>query len=692
MRCRVLSERAERTDASRGAGGGFTLVELLVAIGVVGLIAIGITQVFSLTSQTVSQGRRLSNLTQTAGLLERQLREDVARMSRKGFLVIRNAYADVNGDGAITWPSLGAPGPDAVPVREGDTRPRPRRVDELLFFAEGEFQSVREPRHPQRLASSREARIYYGHGLRQRPVNDVNQTYLAPRLTDDNPRSAAPYFGEEPGRGESNPNRYAADWTLLRHVTLLARPEPSPAGSLNPAPTSGQPLFGINRGRMEDSARQIGLQPAAQSVFRSLARNSAWPAGQELLRNQPGPSAQNGPRFASGLVDIATTDLAEVRAIVLTAPPVPSGTSPLWEGPVNNPAQSGLPPQNRPSWLRSFVGGDVQEEPWPNGPTRPSRVRMQRWMMDALPADSDGRDATAPYAAGDPSRATRMRHESRPPDLLDVAGRARSGSDLGLTPDAVRADQLALVSSGFAPRCVEFIVEWSFGVPDERADPADSPTVGRPVWHGLQRLVDVNGNGVFDDRVDFGVRPYPFVFTNGDGDPSEPVAVAGSWALQPFRQVYRLTDGTRMARLLPRELIHPDLSGARNPALGPVLYSLFGYVDPTFAPELPLPRPTNNAYVSPVTGTQYPTEFAFNADVLRLDVNPPPAVPPASLLARDVTFDPNEGDLLRDPMTIEWPWPAFIRVTVTLADPIDASVQQTFQIVVPVRASEDGAM
>ena len=50
---------------------GFTLVEVLIAVGAVSLIAIGLARVFSATGETVRAGRRLSNLNEYASLIER---------------------------------------------------------------------------------------------------------------------------------------------------------------------------------------------------------------------------------------------------------------------------------------------------------------------------------------------------------------------------------------------------------------------------------------------------------------------------------------------------------------------------------------------------------------------------------------------------------------------------------------------
>jgi hypothetical protein len=71
----------------------------------------------------------------------------------------------------------------------------------------------------------------------------------------------------------------------------------------------------------------------------------------------------------------------------------------------------------------------------------------------------------------------------------------------------------------------------------------------------------------------------------------------------------------------------------------------------------------------------------------------------------DPTFDPehpfdpeiqtggngvlDRPDEASDP-NIEWPWPKMIRITLSLADPADPSVEQTFQFVFDVPAAHEG--
>ncbi|MBL8764030.1 MAG: type II secretion system protein [Phycisphaerae bacterium] len=407
---------------------GFTLLEMLVAIAAVLLIGIGIAQVFRAAGETVRAGRRISNLNTYAAILERQLRSDFASMTRAGFMLMRH---DPNNG----W--LASSGERGVPLTPNGEGWRQRRTDELVFFAEGDFASRRTARHPDRTAQSNAARIYYGHGKRRVEDLNSNSPYLVPRLNDPNDQAQAALGFNDPLK--HNPNQYASDWILLRHVTLLVQPSSSifePLSGIVPAtllPATKQP----------DNDIQIGLQPAASSIFRQMAALLPQPIpGQNALCRLDNVR----PLFSSGLVDIATTDLGEIRRFVTGPTSAPAAATAAYSPSLSMPHHNG-------AFNVNSVGG------W-----------MQAWMRQALPTD--------PVGQGTP----RMRAEPSPPDYLGV------GLSSGGQFDYQRSDQMALCAFNLLPRCSEFIVEWSFG------DTAG----GQPIWHGLPRRVDANNDGKID--------------------------------------------------------------------------------------------------------------------------------------------------------------------------------------------------
>lgn len=584
----------------------FTLLELLIAVAAGALLTIAIAQVFATTGGTVQRGKRASNFNRYAALIEQQLRKDFEAMTRDGFLLIRHEVAN-QGPTADFRPQRVALYP-----AQPDRLKRYRRTDELLFFAKGRYTTARAPLAAGYVATSNEACIYYGHGARA--IVDPEQL-SQPQIEalnllayDMGIESAGVQIDEVLGRlGEKlTANEFASDWILARHVTLLTQPLVS-EGQLPSTFYDFGSVLGSDIPAMLDSDRQIALQPALPSIFRAFNFAYRIPTPEQdnaddSLRDSGGadPLHQTTEWWlpASGLFDIATTDLREIRAIVTTA--LHDGAPP--------PA---VPQAFHPSLMRS--GGDIRDNP-PRGSTPVLDLDdnmaqaylscMHAWMRNALPADTSD-DDNLPDLAG-----RRMRVELSPPDLLRIMGYDDPDRTDDNTPLFAansfqaadrRNDQLALLSSNFVPRCSEFMVEWSFNQID--------PNTGETIWYGGNQLVDTNGDGVADDVT---IKRY------SSADPSDPQA--------PGLTIDRATGNYQPAynaagHLVDHLLIHGPEPANPNEARRPVL-SYFGYHDPTYSPL-------------------------------------------------------NIGDLNQLP----WAWPRLVRVTITLADPTDPSIEQTYQFV-----------
>lgn len=589
MNTRIKNMLARVGSAQRP---GFTLIELLIAVGALAFIAAGVAAIFDATGRTITAGKRVSAFGQYASLIERQMRADFESMTRDGFLVIRNEMADANGDDIID------PTADTVPLFDGDTRPRARRIDEIMFFSKGQFTSAREALHPEATARSDSARIYYGIGKRMRPQSppgsfNPGDAYITPRLNDSNndPNGALGYQG--PTGNIANPNKFASEWILLRHVTLLCAPE-STVGFLPNTPM----LSGYGRNVLRDSETQVGLQPAAPTIFRAL--NAIFPTGApaNVIRT-------DGARlsFTSGLIDIATTTLPEIRSIVMTADTDPNGANPA--GPqFFDPAQNAGPDG-------SNAGPDGV---YRRSPLDPNIIgRSQAWMSDALPGWT---------TANSTMQRTRIRCEPTATNYVGSITDATGPWSADLAAAIRRADQLMLSSSNFLPRCTEFIVEWSFG-DTWTSDPGNSNYVaeraGEVVWHGMERWVN---NRIVTQFYLY--NQYP-------------------WNVQPPVSYKRIngSTGTYLAggSTNPVELIHGQ--GFSIPGQvgdpGSALTSYFGYIDPTFNPDA-----NGDGKLESATDAASPT--------------------------------------------IPWVWPKLIRVTLSLADPADPSIEQTFQFVFEVPA------
>ena len=547
----------------------FTLIEILVAIGIVALVAVGIAQIFAAVGETVSRGRQLGRFNQIAAQIERQMREDFNAMTRDGFLVIRQQFADRDMDGVINA-DPGQAQFDGVETSPDDAQPRLRRIDEILFFRRGDFVSAREPVHPDLLARSSEAMVYYGHGRRAYDTdpNEPTTEFRRPEVAlENNSTLRDPDFalGAVPTSTSSeNPNRYASDWTLLRKVILLIEPPAAAVGD-----QELEMLLRLSDGVLADSDIQIGGQPAVTWPFRDIAgRLTSFESGDGHLRDDGmGFDTTEFPSLQSGLVDIATTSIATIRRIVLDITNPPSAFYNLAGEPPED--ESDLSPTG--SGSGQFMGGDENY--------------MRAWMENALPANSL------------PGFGERLRYEPEPPDYFGVMvdGRYEAPpAPSNLAREVRRADQLALGSSNFVTRCTEFIIEWSFGQVDAR---------GNLLWWGSPLDTDS------DDQPD-GMTTYPLLPPFGVG-------------LAPFRPY----EDVQPPRQLTNYQVRSDLIyGPVAPNLTSARTATFGYVDPTSTP---------------------------------------------------------------DDTVVPWAWPRLVRVTMTIADDIDPTVEQTFQFVFELPETPD---
>jgi type II secretory pathway pseudopilin PulG len=420
-----------RSSNFRLRSNGFSVIELVVVIGAIAIITVGVAQIFQSVGETVAGGRRVSGFTQAAARLESQLRQDISQMTRDGFLVIRHQSSQ---------PVYLAPGVDVNSDRQ-------RRIDELMFFATGQFTTsrpqVRPLNQPERVATSSHARIYYGHGSRDfidesdYATPEVSAGSITNRSDDSESLLGLP----------GGPNEFASDWTLLRQATLLVEPQYNPD---------------VSDPNAQDSEYQIAYQPAAGHIVKALAfRGDLTPAAtpQLTLFSVGEPAPDERPALGSGIVDIATTSLEEIRAIVNDVGVHPrdilSGDNTPLTAPTGSPA---------------LLDGSYDETDLPF---------MHAWMRDALPAYSGS-------LMGDgPAILERVRTELVPPDFIDSAA-AITANDTGLFSIEL-GNQVSLTAGAILPRCTEFIVEWSFGQVRQ-----SGPGAGQLIWYGGSTATDFN--------------------------------------------------------------------------------------------------------------------------------------------------------------------------------------------------------
>ncbi|MCC6230031.1 MAG: hypothetical protein IT432_12500 [Phycisphaerales bacterium] len=512
-----------RDNPNSIAGGrrpAFTLLEAMVAIGAMALVSVGLAAIFSSVGKTITGGKRLSTLNTYAALVEQQMRRDFESMTRDGYLMIRNQYTteDVGNSAKIRYVSLSPT--DGV-------EPRARRIDEIMFFAKGSFSTAREATDPDFSAKSGEARVYYGHATR---VPENVPAFIKPGVADTNDARLTGALGEQ-----FKSNEYAASWMLVRQVTLLKKPETTaewfPTRKVfvwDPATTRGRAV-------LRDKVGQISLHPAGASIFRVLAGRLPYYAltlTRDYFRVEQNAPA-NRPLFTSGIVDIANTDLNEVRATVTVVDKEP---------------------------LSIVKGSDFAfpagAPPWP---LHNNIDLAQHWMEEGWPAYSD---ATASFLTNRTPQeypGTRVRYESAATNYVGVLTSYNTPAKAGEGAYR-RADQMMLAASNFVPNCSEFIVEWSFGDVDDK--PSSNPNAGEIVWHGLERRADTDGDGVINVNADRALAlPYP---KTNSGD-------------KKFKNTYRKLNGATASYDIDEAMIYNRISGPLS-ELSQTAY--FGYIDP----------------------------------------------------------------------------------------------------------------
>ena len=501
----------------------FSILELIVAIGILVLVTVGLAIVFDSVGDTVTNGRRVSALNRYVAQLEATMRRDFANIAPGSFMVIRQSFADGGNDVAL---SADQPAGDQ----------RPRRVDEIMFFAQGDYRTARRSLSPELVASSNMARIYYGHGEKSvldpanvsaiddpgEEMNVAQSPYYIPRLGFDFSSGPQALLRDSiklgrtppPGAGYENPNRFASDWTLLRHTTLLIPPK-NPYEQELPAT-----LFGVNVTPVAevtgstanyvflDKPNQVSFQPAVPSLFKSARLPTNTPdISQFIMRAfssayQASSYAEKVPSFSAGLTDIASTDLAHIEQVVITNPRTPLSTPPSARVPYfpsNYFGVGGFDGLNADHSAASTTAGGRQ-------PMQATRLEQQAWMVDALPSEV----YYFPSADGGVTDGPRIRTEDAPPLLLVPEAAINPANPSKAVERALlEADQEMLTAFGFVPRCTEFIVEWSDGRLDESIN-------GKPymVWFGPERQAagapsDVYAARHFNDinRDDFTANP-----------------------------------------------------------------------------------------------------------------------------------------------------------------------------------------
>jgi Tfp pilus assembly major pilin PilA len=155
---------------------GFTLAEIIVSVAVLVAILVVAGRVFNTAQQVSNVGAATADVMQEAVAIERQIRDDIARMSPSGVLAIHSVSVP-NDQRIQDW---NGQGPRPGLVNPGNTNAQARvRCDQLVFFTDGinrikqlgsdgyrtvdQDDSAQTNWFPKLLAEG--SMIYYGHGV-----------------------------------------------------------------------------------------------------------------------------------------------------------------------------------------------------------------------------------------------------------------------------------------------------------------------------------------------------------------------------------------------------------------------------------------------------------------------------------------------------------------------------------------------
>lgn len=403
-----------RPSAHTRLRAGFTLTELLVAIGIVAALTVAIGQIFRSISKVVSTGTAIAECDQLARTIERQLRDDFNAFRQvapeETFLAIRmREVGDVNRNGRLD--------PDETAIyltredRDADidaglgpyesspdgrrvSRAVTRRLDDMVFIASGgqggfdtyQLDHLKNPADNNvRLVpaySSQFARLYWGHALRPAPDPEwppadptdpatpriPNKQYVpdgdfGQRAGDENRFHHNPSSADGAVTSQSR-NEVAGEFLLARQQTLLA------GGDITGHPQADQAVAPIGNGReyapylrdLESRARFRG-----QTNFVPLL-DDGRPATETYVQDDLFTPDFPEPRLlAWGRVDICAQSRDDVQRWLEGEPPewpgnAPPSASPFRGGGLADPEETddgsavNLDDVNSPLWRRFAVG------------------------------------------------------------------------------------------------------------------------------------------------------------------------------------------------------------------------------------------------------------------------------------------------------------------------------------------------
>ncbi len=290
---------------------GFTLTEILVATALMLLILIGINQVFTMTSKTISVGTASADVNRALKGVGSSFNADLAGPEGAPTGVSYGIMPSVD-QPAIIISNQKSP---ATPLDANDTTSAVHRIDQLSLFSQGVFKRRTGQNHggiSQFVVDqnpSTYAWIWYGHA--KIPNNNSTPTWYDPGEADVS------------GSDKNDNHNYVVDWTLARQAICLI----SRSAVLTDAVVdeSGRPLLFVSDKLI------VPLAPFA--VSSPIASHSAS-GGND--------AAYGSDVIQDSLIDIATAELSNGS---------PKPATDYWDVVANS---QGIP-QSNPNWYSPLL-------------------------------------------------------------------------------------------------------------------------------------------------------------------------------------------------------------------------------------------------------------------------------------------------------------------------------------------------
>jgi type II secretory pathway pseudopilin PulG len=643
----------------------FTVIELLVAVVVLLAVIIATSKVFNTASKVASTGEANADVLQQSSVLEEQMRRDLERICRDGFLAIQCVEVpnDINvaGGGPLLNPQL--PATELL------------RCDQVVFFTAGNEISARWAGPGDLITSgggqqARATMVRYSHGVQ------------VPRLTTDvlaNANLFPPVITRVVG-GTGGGSTALVPWTWIRDVgralefrSGTSGPTTTPAGGLPPidpnqpearqwvlarktallADDGGFPVF---YPEPRDYAVAETLGPSsAPSVFGDLSnsQSSPFPVGSTYRRwhwreardrnwIETSVNMVPSPLLQSGWVDIAASDLDKVRRQVAPTlrlqDPLDIGNLPAYVQSVSLP------------WSIGFGGSPGAPLGWPTGAGAPV------WPADGAIVGIGNNQQLGTVADYTSQRDRIMRGCFGTPASGTVPNVGLLGwprAEKAVTNTDRRTEML--VSPSLITNCSSFRVDWTWEPGTGRQTDAAGAILRAVTGLGFN---GGNANNVWVMRgyEPFAAGPWAEIEVNppsrvsdqpwfGLPDPAAGVVLAQDGAVMPFVQHQNVfAEVTNRHMALVAQTVEGIGTGGASPAVT-------------------APFPGQNRI------RVYTAVFGFNQDE-------------AYVVTPDGTV------VLRDDFT---PWPTQIRVTATIHDPrlvLDRGREVQFVLDVPKRRKD----